>query len=249
MELPSEILPAELTIVIPSKNESSNLPCLLRCISQQDYPHLASTRVFVADAGSTDGTVELALAFQDKLKVEIIPGGLPAVGRNNGARLATTPYLLFMDADIEFHDSTLLRRTMETMRRRHLQCLTVDIRCSNGNLIDHLIYFGNNAIQHFASFTKPFATGMFMLFEKAKFDELGGFNEKALFAEDYLLSKNISPLRFGICKGYILTSNRRFVKIGRFKMIRMFFRTMLNTFNEKWFLRDQHYWQDNTKKK
>lgn len=209
---------------------------------------MPSTKVFVADAGSTDGTQELARGFRDKLDVEVIGGGLPAVGRNNGARLATTPYVLFIDADIEFHDTTLLRRVMETMRRRRLQCLTVDIRCSNGNWLDKLIYHGNNAMQHFASFTQPFATGMFMLFERAKFDELGGFNEKALFAEDYLLSKKVSPWRFGICRGYILTSNRRFVKIGRGRMIRMFFRTALNTFNEKWFLRDQHYWQDGEKK-
>ena len=45
------------------------------------------------------------------------------------------------------------------------------------------------------SFLKPFATGMFMLFDREVFWELGGFNEKALFAEDYLLSKGVSTSR------------------------------------------------------
>ncbi len=32
----------------------------------------------------------------------VIDGGLPAVGRNAGAKLATTPYVLFLDADVTF---------------------------------------------------------------------------------------------------------------------------------------------------
>ena len=47
---------AELTIVIPAKNESRHLPILLTSLSRQDYPLLPHTKVFVADAGSTDGT-------------------------------------------------------------------------------------------------------------------------------------------------------------------------------------------------
>jgi len=213
-------------------------------LSKQDYLQLALTKVFVADANSTDGTPETARSFDGYLNVEVIPGGLPSVGRNAGAKLATTPYVLFVDADIELEDPTLLRRAMETMTRRHLQCLTTNIWCSNGNLRDHMLYIGNDVVQYFASWTKPFATGMFMLFEKAKFDALGGFNEKALYAEDYLLSKQISPRRFGIVRGSVSTSNRRFQKMGHLKIVRMFLKTALNTFNEQYFLRDHEYWKE-----
>ena len=79
---------------------------------------MASTRVLVADAGSTDGTVEVALGFRDRLKVEVVAGGLPSVGRNAGARLATTKYVLFLDADVELPEPTLLRRAMWRMERR-----------------------------------------------------------------------------------------------------------------------------------
>src|SRR6185369_7796416 len=106
---------AELTIVIPAKNEARNLPILLTSLSKQDYPLLPLTRVFVADAGSTDLTVESALLFADRLNISVIPGGLPSVGRNAGARRATTPYVLFMDADIELPEPTLLRRSVEKM--------------------------------------------------------------------------------------------------------------------------------------
>jgi glycosyltransferase involved in cell wall biosynthesis len=212
-------------------------------LSKQDYPLLPLTKVFVADAGSTDLTVESALMFSDRLDISIIPGGLPSVGRNAGARRATTPYVLFMDADIELPEATLLRRAMQTMLRRNLQCLTTDIRCKNGQFMDSVLFRGNNAVQHFASFTKPFATGMFMLFDRQKFNELGGFDEKALYAEDYLLSKRVSPLRFGIVRGHILTSNRRFQKMGHMRIAKMFLNTAFHTFDLNYFRRDHGYWK------
>lgn len=210
----------------------------------QDYPLLPHSRVFVADANSTDKTVEVARSFADRLQIAVIPGGLPSVGRNAGARLATTPYVLFLDADIELRDETLLRRAMQKMKERKLQCLTTNIRCSDGRGIDHALYAGNNIVQRVSSWTKPFSTGMFMLFEKAKFDELGGFDERALYAEDYLLSQQVSPRRFGVVRGHVLTSNRRFRKMGHWRIAKMFLKTALNTWNYNYFLRDQGYWKD-----
>ena len=234
---------AELTIVIPAKNESRHLPILLTSLSRQDYPLLPHTKVFVADAGSTDGTVPLALAMRDRLDISVVPGGLPSVGRNAGARLADTPYVLFVDADVVLHDCTLLRRALEKMRRRQLHCLTTNIWCSDGGWRDHLLYAGNNLFQYAGAWVKPFATGMFMLFDKGRFDELGGFNENALFAEDYLLSKRVSPRHFGIVSGNIHTTNRRFRKMGHARMATMFLRTALNSWNESYFLRDHGYWR------
>src|SRR5215467_12996300 len=77
-----------LTIVIPAKNESRLLPSLLESLCRQDYPFMHSVKVLVADAGSTDGTQQLALSFSDRIDVEVIPGGLPSVGRNAGAHRA-----------------------------------------------------------------------------------------------------------------------------------------------------------------
>jgi glycosyltransferase involved in cell wall biosynthesis len=238
------LTPPEVTIVIPAKNEALTLPRLLISLSRQDYPLLPHTRVYVADAGSTDDTVGLAAMFTDKLRISVIPGGLPAVGRNRGVRLATTPYVLFIDADIEFHDNSLLRRSIDAMKRRNLHCLTTNIRCNGGAVPDRLLFAGSNLAQRLASWAKPFATGMFMLFDRARFLELGGFDERALYAEDYLLSKQVSPRRFGILKGHVLTSNRRFRKMGRLKIARMFLNTALHTFDRTYFLRDQNYWTE-----
>jgi len=235
---------AELTIVIPAKNEAKMLPKLLGSLARQDYEGIAETRVIVADAGSTDGTVEVALSFRDRLAVEVIEGGLPSVGRNAGARLATTPYLLFLDADVELSESTLLRRALWRMRKRRLHLVTTNIACRHGSFFDDVLYMGNNFMQRIGAVLKPFATGMFMLFDREAFWALGGFNEKALFAEDYLLSKGVARTRFRIVRGKIWTTNRRFRKVGHGRMVWMFFKTMMHSWNDKYFLRDQGYWEE-----
>ena len=233
---------AELTIIIPAKNEARMLPKLLNSLCKQDYAEMAETRVLVADAGSTDGTVEVALSFRGRLQVEVIPGGLPSVGRNAGARLATTKYVLFLDADVELPEPTLLRRAIWRMRRRNLHLATTNIACRHGGFFDDALYAGNNLMQRLGSFLKPFATGMFMLFDREVFWQLGGFNERALFAEDYLLSKGVAAKRFRIVKGKVLTTNRRFKKLGHMRMVFMFFQTMLHSWDDEYFLRDRGYW-------
>lgn len=205
-----------------------------------------SVKVLVADAGSTDGTQQLALSYAGRLDVEVIPGGLPSVGRNKGAQRAETPYVLFIDADMELKDRTLVRRAMELMERRKLHCLTTNIWCSNGKMRDHILYLGNNIAQYGSLLVRPFSTGMFMLFDKKAFDRLGGFHEGALYAEDYLLTKKVANRKFGIVSGCIHTTNRRFRNMGHFKIIGLFLKTMLNTWNDNYFLRDQGYWKSST---
>jgi glycosyltransferase involved in cell wall biosynthesis len=232
-----------LTIVIPAKNESRLLPNLLESLCRQDYPLLRSTRVFVADAGSTDGTQQIARSYSNALAIEVIPGGLPSVGRNAGARRAESRYVLFIDADMELKDPTLLRRALALAERRRLYCVTTNIWCSSGGLRDHLLYLGNNIIQYASVLASPFSTGMFMLFEKAAFDRLGGFHKNALYAEDYLLSKKVALWRFGIVRGRAQTTNRRFRNMGYFKIVRLFAKTMFNSWNESYFMHDQGYWE------
>jgi hypothetical protein len=43
-------------------------------------------------------------------------------------------------------------------------------------------------------------------------------------------------------RGRVLTTNRRFRKIGHMRMIWMFFKTMMHTWDEEYFLEDQGYW-------
>lgn len=204
---------------------------------------MRNTKVYLADANSTDGTPAIARGFSHELDIEVVPGGLPSIGRNSGARRATTPYVLFIDADIELADRTLLRRAMELMKSRQLHCLTTNISCPKGSPMDRLLYWANNQCQRMSRLYKPFSTGMFMLFDKARFDALGGFHEQVAYAEDYLLSQKVARNRFAVLPGCVETTNRRFKKMGHFKLVRLFLKTAVNTWNEGYYLRDHKYWQ------
>ena len=133
---------SELTIVIPAKNEAKLIPRLLTSLTNQDYSKMSSTRVLVADANSTDGTPEIVLGFRDRLNVSVIRGGMPSVGRNQGAAHADTPYVLFLDADIELADRSLIRRCMELAQQKQLHCVTTNIVCRDGSWIDKVVLRG-----------------------------------------------------------------------------------------------------------
>src|ERR1700760_4365998 len=123
----------ELTIVIPAKNEAKLIPRLLTSLTNQDYLKMSSTRVLVADANSTDGTPEIVMGFRDRLNVAVIRGGMPSYGRNQGAAQADTPYVLFLDADIELADCSLVRRCVELAQGKELHCITTNILCNEGS--------------------------------------------------------------------------------------------------------------------
>jgi glycosyltransferase involved in cell wall biosynthesis len=218
----------ELTIVIPAKNEEKLLPRLLMSLEEQDYPLMPNTRVILADADSTDRTIPLAMKFTNSLALTVIHGGLPSVGRNRGAINADSRYILFLDADIELPDPTLIRRAVGLMKKKSLHCVTTDIYCCGGIWLDHLLYAGNNMVQRLSRFHKPFATGMFMLLDKGEFDRIGGFDEQALFAEDYQLTRQIHRDRFRVIRGGIYSTNRRFVKMGHWAIVRFFLSTAMH---------------------
>ena len=203
---------------------------------------MSSTRVLVADANSTDGTPEIVMSFRDRLNVGVIRGGMPSVGRNQGAAQADSEYILFLDADIELADNSLIRRCVEKALSKHLHCVTTNIICNEGNSIDKLFYLVNECFQYLSYLHRPFATGMFMLFERKRFWELGGFHEQIMFGEDYKLTQKVARKRFAIVRGGAYTTNRRFKRMGHIKVGWLFLKTAMNYWNEKFFLRDHKYW-------
>ena len=204
---------------------------------------MPSTKVLVADANSTDDTPEIVMSFRDRLNVSVVRGGTPSVGRNLGAAHAESKYVLFIDADIEPANPSVIRRAVELAQRKQLHCVTTNILCRDGNWIDKVFYAGNDLFQYLSCLHRPFATGMFMLFDLEKFRELRGFHEQVMFAEDYLLSQKVDRKRFGIVRGGVYTTNRRFQKMGHLRVGWLFLKTAMNYWNQNYFLRDHKYWQ------
>ena len=96
-------------------------------------------------------------------------------------------------------------------------------------------------MQLLSKFDMPFATGMYFMIRKSKFDELGGFNDKDQYAEDYNLSRKINRNKFDIVKSYIYSDDRRFKKIGYFGVMKLFYKTMMNKNDENYYKQKINY--------
>ena len=127
-------------------------------------------------------------------------------------------------------------------RSQKLHCVTTNVVCRDGSWVDKLFYGVCDWFQYLSYLHRPFATGMFMFFDRKKFWELGGFHEQIQFGEDYKLSQQVEQKRFAIVRGGVHTTNRRFKRMGHLKVGWLFLKTGMNYWNEKYFLRDHKYW-------
>ncbi len=99
-------LPLRVSFIIPAMNEASLITAAIDSIRRQKQSaDIRVAEVIVVDAGSTDGTAELARAAG--CRVVTAPPGNVAVSRNRGAMAAEGNVLAFVDADCELPTSWL----------------------------------------------------------------------------------------------------------------------------------------------
>jgi glycosyltransferase involved in cell wall biosynthesis len=230
----------KITIVIPSKNEQDYIGHLLDALSLQN---IGATRVIVADC-SSDRTREIILGDSRGLNIEIIDGGPVSVAKNRAAQLATTPYVLFIDADVRFFSSTVIRDAVVALEAEDLDLVGLNIRCYDGDRRAQLGFAIFNLVNRVLKHFSPFAVGAFMLTRCAKFREFGGFPEHLATSEDYFLSRKYSVSKFKILNHYFGQDSRRFRKMGYFGMSKYLLVNFLNRNNpQHWDRLDANkYW-------
>ena len=224
-----------ITVVIPSKNEGHNLIAVLNLLAKQ-----VECRVIVADSSDDGISLSLLQDYQINNKIEIVNGGLPAIARNEGAKLVTTPYVLFMDADIYLHEANVIKSCLVTAIEHDYDLVTCKYRTYKPYRWVFRVF---NIIQWFTTFSKPFALGGFMLFKTKTFNQLGGFNEEDKIAEDYHLSSKIQPTKFKVQNNYVTTPSRRFRKKGVWYMIKLMVKCWINRNNDNFYKKDYNYWK------
>jgi glycosyltransferase involved in cell wall biosynthesis len=198
-----------LSIIIPCLNEEKNISKLLTSIKSQNFP----CEIIVADAGSSDKTVKVAKTFG----VRVIKGGLPARGRNNGAKVAKSELLLFLDADVLLKKG-FLEYCCNEIEKNKLVGATCYAYPLSKNIFDVLSYQSANAWIFMFKRIKPFAHGFCIFAKKKAHNRIKGFDESITFGEDSDYVNRISRLgKFDVLKKYIYVSVRRFVKEGRIK--------------------------------
>jgi len=214
-----------LTIVIPCKNERYNIEKTLLSLP-------AEVRVIVADS-SNDDTLDFI-----PQGTEIISGGLPAIARNLGGEKVITPYVLFLDADMDI-SRVPLEKILSVVIKDDVYLATTHITVKSWRRI---FYWTFAIFQRIISMKSPFAVGGFMIFNTAEFRRLGGFNNNDKFAEDFHLSMKVKREKFRIFRFPAYTSERRLEKKSLFYMIKLMISCWLNRHNNEFYTKDYGYW-------
>jgi glycosyltransferase involved in cell wall biosynthesis len=178
------------------------------------------------------------------LNVEIIDGGPVSFAKNNGARLVTTPYILFIDADVRFFKNTVIKDAVNEIVSSNLDLIGLNIKCYDNDIRAIIGFSIFNVINHILKYFSPFAVGAFMLTRRDKFIEFGGFPEKTVTSEDYFLSRMYSPKKFKIVNHYFGQDSRRFKKMGYFGMASYLVKNFINRNNKAYWdkLDGSKYW-------
>ncbi|MBI2625080.1 MAG: glycosyltransferase [Candidatus Nealsonbacteria bacterium] len=201
-----------LSIIIPTLNEEKYLEELLKSIEKQAFKDY---EIIVADAGSRDRTLEIAKNHG----CIIVRGGLPARGRNEGAKEALGDLLLFLDADTKFPTKDFLKKAILEFRKRNLDVASCGLapleksKFVKQELLKMFFEVSNYLMITFERIA-PFGVGSMILIKKEFHLKMGGFDEHIRFGEDTVYIRKAAKLgKFGILKRVkIFWSIRRFEK-------------------------------------
>lgn len=235
----TESLKNNLTIVIPCKNETRTLYDCVYNLSLQSG--IEGAKIILADASDEEESLmwirKVVSDFRHFLRIEVIRGGFPSEGRLNGSKLVSTPFVLFLDADVFLTNPDILKKCIEHKKG----LLTVPF------YTDRFYGWVFRAFDLFQALSKflgtPFAVGGFQLWKTTNYWQVGGYNPEELFAEDYSISQKVDPKDFKIyrIKG-TYTSARRFKKKGVLWMFRIMIKSYLQRNNPEFFKNHHDYW-------
>ena len=227
-----------LTIVIPCKNERDNIYECIGFIAKQ--VGFAGTRVIIADTSDEEDSLNFLQYTEDNyrysLNIELIKGGFPAKARLEGSKLVTTPYILFLDADIMLQNKSILGECLAY----NTDLVTVPFQTEVGfNWIFRLFDIQQQLSNLLGT---PFAIGGFQLWKTEAYWKTGGYDETHLFAEDYWVSQKAEVMKIHNTNG-VWTSARRFKNKGFFYMFLLSIKCYINRNNTEFFKKHHNYWK------
>lgn len=199
----------KISIIIPTFNEEEYLPQLLDSIKDQSY---TDYEIIIADAQSKDKTREIAKSYG----CIVTEGGLPALGRNNGAKEANGELLLFLDSDLILTDD-YLKDSVEEFEENGLGIAITQMIPLSDKTRDKVLHEFANRFMIMVESIKPHGAGCYgIISRKDLHDQVGGFEESLDFGEDSDYIERIGKISsFKVLrKPRVLVSIRRLEKEG-----------------------------------
>jgi glycosyltransferase involved in cell wall biosynthesis len=130
-----------VSVIIPSYNHARFLGAAIDSALEQTYPNI---EVVVVDDGSSDNSVEVALAYGERIRlIQQLNSGVSAA-RNNGIRFSTGSILAMLDADDVMHPTCIADRI-----RAMIEDPEVGIVAGAFQLVDENLVPFDRQSQHF----------------------------------------------------------------------------------------------------
>ena len=215
-----------ISVVIPAFNAETFLEETFATIARQS---VRPAEIIVVDDDSSDGTAALAARLGARVLSSSRNRG-PSAARNAGVRIATMPWIAFLDADDLWYDGKLAAQWEALERWPDAGFCFTDydvavpgaaIECAEGSgcagyeQLPFSERFGAAACMHAGAAIPGLVRSMFVrqssvVMNRARFLEAGGYNESMRLAEDYdlFLRLGASAPVIAIERSYVLYRRR-----------------------------------------
>lgn len=186
----------KVSVIIPTYNEQETINDCLKSISDQSFKDM---EIIVVDDGSTDGTLEVVSRYcLDKNHCKVWRQKHKGAGaaRNYGATKASGEILVFVDADMIFDHKFVEKLIKPIIKDKQLGTFSKEEFLVNKNNAWARFWNINRGLpaDRMQPANYPDTQKVFRAVKKDAFEGVGGFNEKAGYADDWTLSAKLGIL-------------------------------------------------------
>ena len=212
-----------VSIVVTTKNEEKNIENCLKSVKNQNYPQ-NKIEIIVVDNNSQDKTKEIAYGYTDKVYNF---GPERSAQRNFGVKKAAGKYILYLDADMILSENVIKECVEKCEKDKDLVALYIPERI-----------IGEGFWIKVRDFERSFYTGTCIdavrFIRKDKFQEIGGFDENLIAAEDWDFDRRIKEKgKVGIIKSPIYHNEGSF-SLKNYLKKKSYYAKTFDKYIEKW---------------
>jgi glycosyltransferase involved in cell wall biosynthesis len=212
----------EVSVIVTTKNEESNIGNCLKSIKQQTFP-CDQIEIIVVDNNSTDRTKEIAKEYTDKIYNH---GPERSAQRNLGVSKASGEYILYLDADMLLSKDVILE-SVKKCQEKGCVALYVSERIIGKGFWIRVRDFER-------SFYDATVIDCVRFVKKDKFLEIGGFDETLTGPEDWDFDRRIRQIgSVGIIEAPIYHNEGDF-NLKKYLNKKVYYTQCFDKYIEKW---------------